>query len=378
MATDIVTAPDTSMQSASVVDRVLAAASDPSIDAQKITQLTDLAIKLKQEERIDAAERRKQQFMEDYNAAVFDMPVISKTGTILNNSRQVIGRFAKFEDIDRVVKPIARQHDLGYTFECGGTDKGQVTVQCVIRHRNGYVHECTPMVFAIEAGGAKNAVQGVGSSNSYGKRYTLCNAFNIVTEGLDDDGNQGRTIALTHEREHTVETEANAAAEAGTYPAWFAKQSPKDRGWLVQSGLHARLGGSGPALTHQPAEPEQEVRQRVEDKPTPSPSPAPAPAASKKPAEDKPVELTEEQRAQMRSDWIDGYVVKVGKVGDLQEFAELQEKHKANLARFRTDFPADYERIKTAESAALDRLSGDGEAADSSEDGGDLFGGPAK
>ena len=44
--------------------------------------------------------------------------------------------------------------------------------------------------------GGKSTVQGVGSTNSYLRRYIACNIFNIVVVGDDDDGN-GSTIDET-------------------------------------------------------------------------------------------------------------------------------------------------------------------------------------
>jgi len=42
-----------------------------------------------------------------------------------------------------------------------------------------------------DTSGGKSTVQGVGSTNSYLRRYIACNIFNIVVVGDDDDGNGG-------------------------------------------------------------------------------------------------------------------------------------------------------------------------------------------
>ena len=42
-----------------------------------------------------------------------------------------------------------------------------------------------------DTSGGKSNVQGVGSTNSYLRRYIVCNIFNIVVVGDDDDGNGG-------------------------------------------------------------------------------------------------------------------------------------------------------------------------------------------
>jgi hypothetical protein len=43
----------------------------------------------------------------------------------------------------------------------------------------------------LDTSGGKSTVQGVGSTNSYLRRYITCNIFNIVVVGDDDDGNGG-------------------------------------------------------------------------------------------------------------------------------------------------------------------------------------------
>ena len=48
----------------------------------------------------------------------------------------------------------------------------------------------------LDTSGGKSALQGVGSTNSYLRRYIACNIFNIVVVGDDDDGN-GSTIDET-------------------------------------------------------------------------------------------------------------------------------------------------------------------------------------
>ena len=43
----------------------------------------------------------------------------------------------------------------------------------------------------LDTSGGKSTLQGVGSTNSYLRRYIACNLFNIVVVGDDDDGNGG-------------------------------------------------------------------------------------------------------------------------------------------------------------------------------------------
>lgn len=238
-------------QSGSMLEAIIAAARDPAVDAGKMEAMANLALKLQTHEQ-------QQQFNRDKNAAIMEMPVITKDGRILiadKNTGAVRqqGRFARIEDIDRVVRPIAMRHNLAYSWDIG--DEGGVPkVYIELSHANGFVQRSSGMRLPIDSSGGKNNVQGSGSSVTYGKRYTLCAAFNIQTEGVDDDGTEGgQPLSLPYERETAVLESAEQAAAAGGYQDWFNKQSPKDRAWLIQRGHHARLGGAALPAPEKPA-----------------------------------------------------------------------------------------------------------------------------
>ncbi len=327
MGTEISTEVQT--QSGSLLAQIIAASTNEGVDAGKMKAMADLAIQLQDREQV-------QQFQRDYIAAVMAMPVISKDGRIVikdkNNPDRIIQStpFAKFEDLDRVVRPIARQHNLGYTFETGGELQSGIKVRCVLRHTNGHVERGDAMPLPIENSGSKNNVQGVGSTNSYGKRYALQNAFSIVAEGVDIDGHDPSSVlSLPHEREQLVLQEAEAAAESGDYQAHFNAQSPRDRAWLVQQGHHARLGGA--VISDQRA-------------PVPPAGQQAAPAPSVKAGGKRtPAQL------------VDDYTTKVRQCPDRVALEQLKEQ----AARFRDGIEngpdaALWTRIQDAEAEAID------------------------
>ena len=57
----------------------------------------------------------------------------------------------------------------------------------VLPPREGHSEETT-MPLPLDTSGSKNAVQAVGSSTSYGKRYTAAALLNLTSRGEDDDG----------------------------------------------------------------------------------------------------------------------------------------------------------------------------------------------
>jgi hypothetical protein len=316
-------------QSANLLAQIVAASSDPTVDAAKMETLANLALKLRDDEQ-------RQQFNRDMHSAIMAMPVISKDGRIeIRKDGRVTQStpFARFEDIDRIVRPIAASFNLTYTFEIGGDDK-RVTVRPVIRHRNGFVERGEAIPLPLDISGSKQPVQGVGSSSSYGKRYALCAAFSIVAEGVDTDGyGHDQVVSLPHEREQLVLQQAEAAAAKGEYQAHFDAQSPRDRAWLVQAGHHARLGGA--ALPP--------------PKPVPQSGQASAPPPPEQRRDDPPPQQRSGQREKRTPEQLtDAYIGEVRKCRDRRELEALQHESARFLSRMEAEFPALWTRIQDA------------------------------
>ena len=77
-------------------------------------------------------------------------------------------------------------HGFTLTFRTG-RDDDYITVTGILSHREGHSEETT-MSLPVDMSGSKNAVQAVGSSTSYGKRYTTQALLNLTSRGEDDDG----------------------------------------------------------------------------------------------------------------------------------------------------------------------------------------------
>lgn len=277
-------APAPVSQSSNLLAQVIAAAKDPNIDAAKMETLARLVNTQQDRER-------EIEFNQSKNAAIMEMPVLTKSGIILmrdknnpNAAPREQGRFAKWEDIDRVVRPILARYNLALSFDMNERQGGGITVTPILSHTNGYTQRGGAFPVPAEDSGSKNKAQAMGSSASYGKRYAGCAMLNIVTEGADDDGNMGRNavVRLPFEREQTVLAEAEAAAAEGRYQEWFTTQSPKDRGYLVSSGKHVEFGGQ-PQIASRAPETARTAPPPSPPPPTPSPPPPPssdAPAAT--------------------------------------------------------------------------------------------------
>ncbi len=327
---------------------VVAAAKDNSIDAEKMRAMATLAMDMQKHQLEMDKLARQEQFNRDLNAAIDEMPVISKTGRIIipgknGEADRVQGTYARFEDLNRIVKPILQRHNLTISFTPGGSDT-RVTIGTVIRHANGIVKEYEPLPLPFETSGSKNNVQGVGSSISYGKRYAMCAVLNITVEAEDDDGSGGGRV-MPEERVNLVIEEATAHYDDGDYTEWFKTQSPKDRAWLVTNGHHTRFGGSPPALT--------------------GPAAGAVPRDNSTPKREDPPAQDAPRIPKQGREWADGYLRDVSAVRTLDSFALLQDEHKDMRERAKA-YPTLWREIQDAEGAAMDRLSKEAE-----KDGGD-------
>lgn len=177
-------------ESSAVLSIIERAARDPSVDIDKLERLMAMQAGM-------AANRAKLAF----DAAMADMqpklPVINRKGRIEVREKTSSGKrdgdlqqstpYALWEDINEAIRPILAEYGFSLTFRHGKTDAGLITVTGILAHREGHREEDT-ITLQHDSTGSKNAVQAVGSSNSYGKRYTAINLLNITTRGQDDDG----------------------------------------------------------------------------------------------------------------------------------------------------------------------------------------------
>ena len=113
----------------------------------------------------------------------------AKTGERTGPVEQSTG-YAKWEDINEIIQPILHKWRFSLSFRIEQDPSGRIAVTGILA-RAGH-REQTTIVLQHDSTGSKNAVQAVGSTTSYGKRYTGCALLNIITRGEDDDGSAFR------------------------------------------------------------------------------------------------------------------------------------------------------------------------------------------
>lgn len=167
-----------------VIERL---ATNPEVDPEKIDRF------LQMKERVDA-KRAEMAFNAAFAEMQEELPVIEENG-IIKVGEQIRSRYARFEDINDVIKPILKAHGFAIMYKTS-SQKGEVTVTGVLTHREGH-RETSELTLEADTSGSKNSVQSIGSSTQYGKRYVVNALLNLTSRGQDDDGKRGATQLIS-------------------------------------------------------------------------------------------------------------------------------------------------------------------------------------
>lgn len=166
-------------ESAAIIQVIERAAMNPAVDIDKMERLLEM------QERIMQRNARAA-YAADLARMQPELPVIAERGGIKDRSGRVQSTYALWEDINEAIKPVLAKYGFALSFRTG-QEEGKIVVTGVLSHRDGHSEETT-MHLPVDASGSKNAVQAVGSSTSYGKRYTAGALLNLTSRGEDDDG----------------------------------------------------------------------------------------------------------------------------------------------------------------------------------------------
>lgn len=172
--------PSAGAESAAMLQVIERAASDPNVDIEKMERLLAM-------QKDIFAMRAKQAYLVALSEMQPELPVIEEHGKIRNKTGGVQSKYALWEDINEAFKPILTAHGFTLSFRTSGTTTETVEVTGILSHREGH-EETTVITLPTDQTGSKNAVQALGSSVSYGKRYTAGALLNITSRGEDDDG----------------------------------------------------------------------------------------------------------------------------------------------------------------------------------------------
>ena len=171
----------------SLMEAISAAAGNPAVDVDKLDRLMALY------ERIEG-NRAKTEFDAALAEMQDELPIVEERGEIRIGQGKA-QKYALWEDINEAIKPVLSRHGFALSFRTG-RDDGAVVVTGILSHRSGHREETT-MHLPLDTSGSKNNVQAVGSSTSYGKRYTAAALLNLTSRGEDDDGVAGGAALIS-------------------------------------------------------------------------------------------------------------------------------------------------------------------------------------
>ena len=119
------------------------------------------------------------------SAALASMPSIPKSGRGHNKMP-----YATLKDITTATRPFLAKHDLSLGWDVA-VENDRIIVTAKLVHSNGH-EEKTSLPLPFDASGSKNAVQAIGSSQTYGQRYTAQAILGLsLGDDTDDDGAAG-------------------------------------------------------------------------------------------------------------------------------------------------------------------------------------------
>lgn len=199
----------------SMIDRVC---SDPNFDIAKMERLIEMRNQ-------DMARKAALEFSADFAKMQCELPEI-KEKTQGHNYK-----YAAFEDVMREVKPVLKEYGFAVSFGITQHEKA-VIITASLMHKSGH-REQTSITLPHETSGSKNAVQAVGSTILYGKRYTILSLLSIATCGEDTDGNMPSDMITEEQikklKELIFKTDVDIARFCGHFKIKSLQEMPTSR-----------------------------------------------------------------------------------------------------------------------------------------------------
>lgn len=155
-----------------MIERV---ALDPNASIEKLERMLDMR------ERIQA-ESAKAAFSAAFAAASAEFPAIPLNGKGNHNKP-----YALLKDIIGLTRPVLSKHGMALSFSVNSAN-GKVVVTAELMHAAGHT-KATSIELPSDTDKGRNLVQAVGSSQTYGQRYTAQAILGLsLGDDTDDDG----------------------------------------------------------------------------------------------------------------------------------------------------------------------------------------------
>lgn len=163
---------------ASVIERL---AANPDVDVVKLEKIIEL------QERI-LRHNAKSAFDAAFSRMQADLPQISERGKIIVN-RTIRSTYAQLEDIHTACKPVMQAHGFAirHRTEWPADKPGVIRIVGILSHEDGHSEE-SAFEAPMDRSEYRTDIQSMGSTVTYGRRYTTIDLLNISTKGADNDG----------------------------------------------------------------------------------------------------------------------------------------------------------------------------------------------
>jgi hypothetical protein len=206
----------TAIEPTSLMQVISRAASDPSVDIEKMERLMAM------HERM-TARQAETAFNAAMTACQEEMRPISADAT----NPQTKSKYASYGKLDKVLRPIYTKHGFSLTFSDGDTTKPEhVRVMCTVRHIAGHKEQHWKDMPAdgkgAKGGDVMTKTHATGAAQQYGMRYLLKGIFNVAIGEDDRDGNAPGDEAKTITAKQVADLEA-LCSEVGAIPEKFRK-----------------------------------------------------------------------------------------------------------------------------------------------------------
>lgn len=158
---------------------LLARAADPAsgIDIDRMREIRALYQEIK-------ADEARVAFAAAFSAMQGELPLVAQGG--YDTHKQI--RYSRLEDVLAAARPAMQRHGFGIDFDIQ-TGKDGITVTGTLTHILGH-SKSTTQWYPVDTGPGRSAIQALGSSTTYGRRYVTMSLLNIASD-KDDDGRGG-------------------------------------------------------------------------------------------------------------------------------------------------------------------------------------------
>lgn len=167
-----------------IVERL---AANPTVDVAKLEKIIELQERMLKHQAVAS-------FTAAFSKMQPEIPIIDEHGRIEVRG-SVRSTYAPLEDIHEVIKPILARHGFAirHRTEWPAEKPNIIRIVGILGHEHGHSEESV-FEAPMDKSEFRSDIQSMGSTVSYGRRYTTLDLLNIATRKADKDGQRKQTV----------------------------------------------------------------------------------------------------------------------------------------------------------------------------------------